>query len=142
MNLRSISIVILLCQMQANSFSAEFLLVRFRTIFEFRKRTLRRLFTSTIKREIRHFPVVVVQLRRRNVQKKRDTPAEFFFCLFNQLLFDVLVVVFLVASQRPLYFPQGKQTNFALNLFLEIPLYKLALYSLASWQLPRGKDSS
>ena len=46
-----------------------------------------RLFTSSIKREIRHFPVVVVQWRQRNVQKKRDARAELLFCLFNLLLF-------------------------------------------------------
>ena len=33
------------------------------------RKFLRRLFTSSIKREIRHFHVVVVQQRRRNVQK-------------------------------------------------------------------------
>ena len=47
---------------------------------------------SSIKREIRNFPVVVVQWRQRNVQKKRDARAELLFCLFNLLLFDVLVV--------------------------------------------------
>ena len=46
-----------------------------------------RLFTSSIKREIRHFPVVVVQWRQRNVQKKRDARAELLFCLFKLLLF-------------------------------------------------------
>ena len=66
-----------------------------RTIFKFRKRKKKfsyRLFTSSIKREIRNFPVVVVQWRQRNVQKKRDARAELLFCLFNLLLFDVLVV--------------------------------------------------
>ena len=33
------------------------------------RKFLRRLFTSSIKREIRHFHVVVMQQRRRNVQK-------------------------------------------------------------------------
>ena len=41
-----------------------------------------RLFTPSIKREIRHFPVVVVQWRQRNVQK-----SVLLFCLFNLLLF-------------------------------------------------------
>ena len=67
----SISIAItpnhLLCQMQANPFWAEFL----RTILslERERKFSRCLFTSMIKREIRHFPVVVVQWRQRNVQK-------------------------------------------------------------------------
>ena len=47
----------------------------------------RRLFASSIKREIRHFPVVVVQWRQRNVQKSRAARAEVLFCLFNLLLF-------------------------------------------------------
>ena len=91
----SISIAIsptrLLCQTQASSFWAEFL----RTIFKFRKRKKKfscRLFGSSLKREIRNFPVVVVQWRQRNVQKKRDACAELLFCLFNLLLFVVLVV--------------------------------------------------
>ena len=32
----------------------------------------RRFFASSIKRAVRHFDVVVVQWRQRNVQKKRD----------------------------------------------------------------------
>ena len=43
----------------------------------------RRLFTSPIKREIRHFPVVVLLWRQRNVQKS----VTLLFCLFNKLLF-------------------------------------------------------
>ena len=42
-----------------------------------------RLFTSPIKREIRHFPVVVLLWLQRNVQKS----VTLLFCLFNQLLF-------------------------------------------------------
>ena len=54
---------------------------------------------SSIKREIRNFPVVVVQWRQRNVPKKKgDACAELLFCLFNLLLFDVLVVD---CSRRP-----------------------------------------
>ena len=44
-----------------------------RTIFKFRGRknlVSRRLFKYSIKREIRHFPVVVVQWRKRNVLKR------------------------------------------------------------------------
>ena len=39
------------------------------------------LFTSSIKHEIRHFHVVVVQKRERNVQKKCDARAKLLFCL-------------------------------------------------------------
>ena len=60
-----------------------------------------RLFTSSIIREIRHFPVVVVQWRQRNVQKKCDAPAELLSVPIQPLgycFFDVLVVVASVAS--------------------------------------------
>ena len=39
------------------------------------------LFTSSIKHEIRHFHVVFVQKRKRNVQKKCDARAKLLFCL-------------------------------------------------------------
>ena len=52
------------------------------------RKILRRLFTSSIKREIRHFQVVVVQVPQRNVQKlKREARAKLLFCLINLLLF-------------------------------------------------------
>ena len=80
----SVSIVIiptpLLCQMQTDSSGAEFL----STISKFRKRKkfCRCLFASSTKREIRHFHVVVVQWRQRNVQlKKRDARARCCFAL-------------------------------------------------------------
>ena len=44
------------------------------------------LFTSSIKREIRYFPIVVVQWRQKNVQKS-VMPCRVFVCLFNLLLF-------------------------------------------------------
>ena len=37
-------------------------------------------FPSSTKREIRHFHVIVVQRRQRNVQKKRDARARLLFC--------------------------------------------------------------
>ena len=52
-----------------------------RTLFE--PKFSRRLFTSSIKREIGHFHVVAVQWRQRNVQKRS---AELLFWLFNLLL--------------------------------------------------------
>ena len=48
----------------------------------------RRLFTPSIKREIRHFQVVVVQVPHRNIQKlKREARAKLLFSLINLLLF-------------------------------------------------------
>ena len=70
----------------ANSFWAKFL----RTIFKVRKRRKisRRLFTSSIKREIRHVPVLVEQGRQKNVQKSTmHLQSSVFFSLFNLLLF-------------------------------------------------------
>ena len=52
------------------------------------RRILLRLFTSSIKREIWHFQVVVVQVPQRNVQHlKREARAKLLFCLINLLLF-------------------------------------------------------
>ena len=74
----------LLCEMQANSFWAEFP----RIIFKFRKKQKisRRLFTSFIKREFRHFPLIVA-VTVKKWTNKRDAHAELLFCLFNQLIF-------------------------------------------------------
>ena len=47
---------------------------------------------SSLKREIRNFPVVMLQWRQKNEQKKLDACVELLICLFNLLLFDVLVV--------------------------------------------------
>jgi len=44
----------------------------------------RRLFTTSIIRERRHFPVVVVQWRRRSVQKS-VTRAELWFCFLDKI---------------------------------------------------------
>ena len=45
----------------------------------------RRLCTSSVQPEIRHFHVVVVQWRQRNVQKKRDAREKWLFWLLNPL---------------------------------------------------------
>ena len=97
----SISIAItpnhLLCQMQANPFWAEFL----RTISssERERKFSRRLFTSMIKREIRHFPVVVVQWRQRNVQKSVTHVQRCCLDSVQPIVFwHVIVVVAFVAS--------------------------------------------
>ena len=42
---------------------------------------------SSIKREIRHFHVVVVQKREKKCTKKRDARAKLMFCLLNLLVF-------------------------------------------------------
>ena len=42
-------------------------------------------FTSSTKREIRHFHVVVVQRRQRNVFKRRDARAKLLFCQYKGL---------------------------------------------------------
>ena len=44
-------------------------------------------FLSSTKREIRHFHVVVVQRRLRNVPKRRDTRANLLFCQFRPIGF-------------------------------------------------------
>ena len=55
-------------------------------------------FTSSSKREIRHFHVVVVQRRQRNVQKGVMHVQSCCFANLNQLLFAVLVAVALVVA--------------------------------------------
>ena len=42
---------------------------------------------SSLTRQIRHFHVVVVQWRQRNVQKKRDARAELLFCSSKPIAF-------------------------------------------------------
>ena len=54
--------------------------------------------TSSIKRRIGRFHVVVVQWTSEKCTKKRDSRAEQSFCSYNQLLFDVVVI----AKQRAL----------------------------------------
>ena len=44
-------------------------------------------FLSSTKREIRHFHVVVVQRRLRNVPKRRDARAKLLFCEFRPIGF-------------------------------------------------------
>ena len=44
-------------------------------------------FPSLTKPEIRHFHVVVMQWRQRNVQKMRDARAKFLFCYYKPIAF-------------------------------------------------------
>ena len=49
--------------------------------------------TSSIKRQIRRFHVVVVQWTSKKCTKKRDARAELLFWSLNLLFFEVVVVV-------------------------------------------------
>ena len=71
-----------------------------KTISEFRmrKKISSRLFTSSIKREIRHFLVVVVQWRQRNVQKSMMHVQSCCFANLNYYFFEVPVAVAVVGS--------------------------------------------
>ena len=72
------------CQMQPNPPGVEFL----GTISKYSKRKFRRcLFTSSVKREIRHFHVVVVQKPGREMYKKHGARAKLLFCWSNLLSF-------------------------------------------------------
>ena len=84
----------LLCQLLANPPGVEFQ----RTIFKLRKRNKFRrwLFTFSIKREIRHFDVVVVQ--KREGKRKAWCTCEVVVLLIKPFFFDVLVVVRVVGS--------------------------------------------
>ena len=59
--------------------------------------------TSSIKREIRKFRVVVVQRQQRNVQKSVMHVQCFCFANLNLLLFAVLVAVAVVVLKFPIF---------------------------------------
>ena len=68
------------------------------------KENCRLVFPSSTKHEIRHFHVVVVQRRQRNVQKMRDARAKLFFCQSKPTGF----LPFLLPSQSSLLkFPRS-----------------------------------
>ena len=54
--------------------------------------------TSSIKRQIRRFHVVVVQWTSKKCTKKRDARAEVLFWSLNLLFFEVVVVVVVVVA--------------------------------------------
>ena len=58
----------------------------------------RRMSTSSIKRQIRKFHVVVVQLTSKKCTKKRDAREELLFWSLNVLFFEVVVVVVVVVA--------------------------------------------
>ena len=54
--------------------------------------------TSSIKRQIGRFHVVVVQWTTKECSKERDARAELLFCPLNLLCFEVVVVVVVVVA--------------------------------------------
>ena len=72
------------CQKWANFLGVDFL----GTALKFRERKIcRRLFTSSIKREIRHFHVVFFVEAAEKCTKKRDARESLLFCLISLLFF-------------------------------------------------------
>ena len=61
--------------------------------FKNRKEIRRGMSTSSIKRQIRRFHVVVVQWTSKKCTKKRDARGELLFWSLNLLFFEVVVVV-------------------------------------------------
>ena len=77
------------------------------TAFKFRKRKkIVVLFTSSIKREIRYFHVVVVQGRQRNVQRSVMHVHSCCFAQQTYCFFDVLVTVSLPSPSSLLKLPK------------------------------------
>ena len=94
----SVSIMIiptrLLCQMQTNSSGAKFLSTISKLIK--RKKIMSLMFTFFTKREIRHFHVVVVQWRLRNVQKA--------WCTCKIVVFSCQAIPFFTFSSPLLFY--------------------------------------
>ena len=64
------------------------------------------MYTSSIKRQIRRFHVVVVQWTSKKCTKKRDARAELLFLSLNPFfIFEVVVVVVVVAASSPAWGP-------------------------------------
>ena len=81
-----------LCQMQAIFPRLKFLRILLTGSKRGRK-IRRRMATSSIKRQIRRFHVIVVQWTSKKCTKKRDARAELLFWSLNLLFFEVLGVV-------------------------------------------------
>ena len=58
------------------------------------------MFTFSIKRGVRRFPVVVVRWTSTKCTEKRVASAELLFCSQNQLFYDVVVVVVAQEHQK------------------------------------------
>ena len=116
------------------------------TISEFRREIKfpRCLFTFSIKSEIRHFHLIVVQKRKRNVQKNCDGRAKLMFCLLFFLV-DVLVVVvcytavFSVVTQRssPLKAAENRTTFLSRDkpIRIQLPFSRRCSRYVAVWWL-------
>ena len=88
-----------ICQMQATFPWIEFLRILFK--LKKRRKIRCRMSTSSIKREIRRFQVVVVQWTSKKCTKNSDAPAELLFWSLNLLFFEVIVVVVVVVLKFP-----------------------------------------
>ena len=73
------------CQLSVNFPGIEFLGTSLK--FRWERKICRRLFTSSIEHEIRHFHIQVVQWWQRNVQKKSDTHENLLFCQSKPIAF-------------------------------------------------------
>ena len=79
------------------------------------------MFTSSIKREIRHFHFVVVQKRERNVQKKCDARVKLLFCLIKPIVFmDFLVAVASLNFKVPILSDDGHRLFFFSALYIVV----------------------
>ena len=83
--------------MRANPPEAEFQVNISKLIINFH----RCLLLSSIKREIRHFHVVIVQKRQRSVKKKVCCVCQVFFCLLNSASLDPKVPIVLPRKGEP-----------------------------------------
>ena len=80
----------------AGDFSLNWILKDFIQVKK-RRKIRRRMSTSSIKREIRRFQVVVVLWTSKKCTKESNAPAELLFWSLNLLFFEVVVVVVVVA---------------------------------------------
>ena len=85
------------------------------------------MFTLSVKCEIRHFLVLVVQKQQRNVQKKCDTIAKLLFCLFNPIVFFFVRCCRQLDSShspwRPKTTSKPLQTEVVIETFITINKY-------------------
>ena len=82
----------------AGDFSWNWILKDFIQVEKRGRKIRRRIYTSSIKRQIRRFHVVVVQWTSNKCPKKRDARAGLLFWSLNLLFFEVVVVVGFVVA--------------------------------------------
>ena len=80
------------------NFSWSWILKDFIQVLKGEGKFRRRMSTSSIKRQIRRFHVVVVQWTSKKCTKKHDARAELLFWSLNLLFFEVVVVVVVVVA--------------------------------------------